>query len=195
MGVGIPYRYNMRTGDELVLTTSINPLPQPMTVTGTVMWTKQSDCYRDYALLCGIKFKRIDTKLRWELLDYVYDKWSEQAQRKSNSSPAEQTLQQIPTEGTKVYNTDHELHSIVESVSKIQDTISITVNDEKWSRLDRQQKQTLANTIYSTFNASIKSDQVYIKNGEGKRLAWLLQGDTGSKYMVVAGASINKTDN
>jgi hypothetical protein len=30
-------------------------------------------------------------------------------------------------------------------------------------------------------------NHVYIKNKEGKRLAWLLQEDIGNKYMVVAG--------
>ena len=185
MGIGIPYRYNLRTGNELDLTMTISPLTKPMIVTGTVMWTKQSDCYRDYALLGGIKFKRIDTEQKWELLDYVYNKWSKQAHRVSNSSSAEQTLQQIPTEGTKVYNTDLELYSIVESVSKILDTIAITVNDEQWSRLDRPQKYTLANTLYRTLNSNM--NHVYIKNKEGKRLAWFLQGDTGNKHMVVAG--------
>jgi Tfp pilus assembly protein PilZ len=185
IGISSPYRYNMRTGDELDLTMTISPLTQPMTVTGTVMWTKPSDCYSDYLLLCGIKFKRIDTEQKWELLDYVYNKWSKQAHRVSNSSSAEQTLQQIPTEGTKVYNTDLELYSIVESVSKILDTIAITVNDEQWSRLDSPQKYALANTLYRTLNSSM--NHVFIKNKEGKRLAWLLQGDTGNKYMVVAG--------
>ena len=182
IGINSPYRYNMRIGDELDLTMTISPLKQPLIVTGTVMWTKPSDCYRDYLLLCGIKFKRIGTEQKWELLDYVYDKWSKQAHRASNSSSAEQTLQQIPT---KVYNTDLDLYSIVESVSKILDTIAITVNDEQWSRLDRPQKYTLANTLYRTLNSSM--NHVYIKNKEGKRLAWFLQGDTGNKHMVVAG--------
>jgi hypothetical protein len=189
IGISIPYRYNIRTGDELDLTMTITPLTQPMTVTGTVMWTKPSDSYCDYLLLCGIKFKRIDTEQKWELLDYVYDKWNKQAHRGSNSSSTEQTLQQIPAEGTKAYNTDLELSSIVERISIIQDTISITVNDELWSRLDRPQKYTLANTLYRTLNSNMnmKTDHMYIKNKEGKLLAWLLQGDTGNKYMVVAG--------
>ena len=181
----------MRTGDEFDLTMTISPLTQPMTVTGTVMWTKPSDCYRDYLLLCGIKFKRIDTEQKWELLDSVYDKWSKQAHRvSSNAAPSseEQTLQQRPSEGTTVYNnTGLDRYSIVESVSKVLDTIAITVNDEKWSRLDRLQKHTLANTIYRTLNSSIKADHAYIENKEGKRLAWLLRGDTGSKHMAVAG--------
>jgi len=191
MGIGIPYRYNLRTGNELDLTMTISPLTKPMIVTGTVMWTKQSDCYRDYALLGGIKFKRIDTAQKWELLDYVYDKWSKQAHRvSSNAAPSseEQTLQQRPSEGTTVYNnTGLDRYSIVESVSKVLDTIAITVNDEKWSRLDRLQKHALANTIYRTLNSSIKADHAYIENKEGKRLAWLLRGDTGSKHMAVAG--------
>ncbi len=189
MGIGIPYRCNMRTGDELDLTMTISPLTAPMIVTGTVMWTKQSDCYRDYALLGGIKFKRIDTEQKWELLDCVYDKWSKQAHRVSNPSSEEQTLQQRPSEGTTVYNTGLDRFSIVESVSKILDTVAITVNDEKWSRLDRPRKHTLANTIYRTLDSSIKADHAYIENKEGKRLAWLLQGDTGSKYMAVAGGT------
>jgi len=187
MGINSPYRYDIKTGDELDLTMTISPLTQLMTVTGTVMWTKPSDRYRDYLLLCGIKFKRIDTEQKWELLDYVYDKWSKQAHRASTPSSAEQTLQQLPAEGTKVYNTDLELYSIVESISKILDTISITVNDEQWSLLDRPEKYTLANTLYRTLNSNMKTGQVYIKNREGERLAWLLQGDPGNKYMVVAG--------
>jgi Tfp pilus assembly protein PilZ len=187
MGISIPHRYNIKTGDELDLTMTITPLTQPMTVTGTVMWIKPSDRYSNYLLLCGIKFKRIDTEQKWELLDYVYDKWSKQAHEVSDSSSAEQTLQQIPTEGTKIYNTDLELYSIVESIAKTPDTISITVNDEQWSGLDRARQYTLANTLYRTLNPDIKTDHVYIRNKEGKRLAWLLQGDTGNKYMVVAG--------
>jgi|GEM_PF-1142156 len=187
IGINSPYRYNIRTGDELDWTMTISPLTQPMTVTGTVMWTKPSDRYGDYLLLCGIKFKRIDTEQKWELLDYLYDKWSKQAHGVSNSSSEEQTLQQIPTEGTKIYNTDLDLYSIVESISKIQDTISITVNDEQWSLLDSPQKYTLANTLYRTLNSNMKTDHLYFKNKEGKRLAWLLQGDSGNKYMVVAG--------
>ena len=116
MGISIPYRYNIKTGDELDLTMTISPMTQPMTVTGTVMWTKPSDRYRDFLLLCGIKFKRIDTEQKWELLDYLYDKWSKKAHGVSNSSSTEQTLQQLPADDTKVYDTDIELYSIVESL-------------------------------------------------------------------------------
>jgi hypothetical protein len=188
IGISVPYRYNIRTGDELDLTMTISPLTHPATVTGTVMWTKPSDSYRDYLLLCGIKFKRIDTEQKWELLDYAYDKWSKQAHSVSNASSEEQTLQQIPTEDTKVYNADLELFSIVESISKILDTISITINDEQWSRLDRPQKYILANTLYRTLNSNMnfKTNHVYIRDRKGKRLAWLLSGDTGNKYMLVA---------
>jgi len=168
MGISIPYRYNIKTGDELDLTMTISPLTQPMTVTGTVMWTKPSDRYRDFLLLCGIKFKRIDTEQKWELLDYLYDKWSKQAHGFSNSSSAEQTLQQSSADDTKVYNTDIALYSIVESISKSPDTISITVNDEQWSRLDRIQKYTVANMLYRTLNENMKTDHMYIKNKEGK---------------------------
>lgn len=186
IGISIPYRYNIRTGDELDLTMTISPLTQPMTVTGTVMWTKPSDCSRDYLLLCGVKFKRIDTEQKGELLDYVYEKLREQAHRGSNSSSEEQTLQQLPTAGSKVYASDLELYSIVASISKTGDTISITVNDEQWSRLDGPRKYALANTLCRTLNAKMKTEHLYIKNKEGKRLAWL-QGDTGNRYMVVAG--------
>ena len=187
MGISIPYRYNIRTGDELDLTMTISPLAQPMTLTGMVMWTKPSDRYRDYLLLCGIKFKRIDTEQKWELLDYLYDKWSKKAHGVSNSSSAEQTLQQSSADDTKVYNTDIALYSIIEGISKSPDTISITVNDEQWSRLDRIEKYTFANMLYRTLNENMKTDHMYIKNKDGKRLAWLLQEDTGNNYMVVAG--------
>jgi hypothetical protein len=189
IGIIIPYRYTIRTDDELDLTMTITPLTQPMTVTGTVMWTKPSDSCREYLLLCGIKFKRIDTGQKWELLDYVYDKLSKQAHGVSNSSSAEQTLQQIPTEDMKGHNANLELSSITERILIIQDTITIIVKDEQWSRLERPQKFTLANTLYRTLNSNMtmKTVHVYIKNKEGKILAWLLQGDAGNNYMVVAG--------
>jgi len=168
IGIILPYRYNIRTGDELDLTMTINPLTQPMTVTGMVMWTKPSDSYRDYLFLCGIKFKRIDTEQKWELLDYFYDKWSKQAHRGSNSSSAGGPLQQIPTEGTQGYNTDLELSSIVERISIIQDTISITVNDEQWSRLERPHKYTLANTLYRTLNSNTNRKKTMCISRTGK---------------------------
>ena len=116
----------------------------------------------------------------------MYEKLREQAHRGSNSSSEEQTLQQLPTAGSKVYASDLELYSIVESISKTGDTISITVNDEQWSRLDGPRKYALANTLCRTLNSKMKTEHLYIKNKEGKRLAWL-QGDTGNRYMVVAG--------
>jgi len=65
LGFGLPYQCNIKQGDELDLIVKLIPLKKPMIITGTVMWTKFSDCYRDYAIAGGIKFKDTNSEEKW----------------------------------------------------------------------------------------------------------------------------------
>jgi len=178
----------MRNGDELELEITIPPLRKPLNITGRVMWIKELNCYYDYAIAGGIKFKEINSEEKRKLLDNVFVKWNENLPNISNqleSSLQKTYLQHEQSIDTKIMKALKGF-SIVAGIIKTSDKLVIIVNDEQWSNLSKSQQNIFAKTVHRFVDSNIQVEDIYVKSKEGKKLAWLQKEEPGNKYMVVA---------
>ena len=84
--------------------------------------------------------------------------------------------------------------SIVESVIKTRNTLVIKVDNEQWAKLDKVQKNIFTKTVHGFVNANVTVEDIYIKNKQGEKLAYLQKGEAGNNYMVVADTVTEKLE-
>ena len=77
MCIGIPFQEKLKAGTDLTLQCTMPNLTEPVTITGTIMWTKEHDVYKDYPIVCGLQFTKLNSEHKWELLHSAYEAWHE----------------------------------------------------------------------------------------------------------------------
>jgi hypothetical protein len=198
MCIGIPYQENLKAGTELMLKCPIPTVTEPVLITGTIMWTKELDAYKDYPIICGLQFKEMNPEHKWELLHYSYDTWHEKLKKGIQDDAATVEAPRLREELSNIdaiFNVLVSRYAEVVNVKKAADIITIIVNQVKWDAWDRNQKHSNANRMHEVISAIDNNAKIFIRDTEGKKLAWMMHHDEGKNYMVVAGGSFSKTDN
>jgi hypothetical protein len=190
MGIGIPHQDNLKAGNELTLMCIVPTLPEPVVITGTIMWTKEFDAYKDYPIIGGLQFKEVNPEHKWELLHISYDAWYENLKKgnRDDAAPVEapkfrEELSNMDT----MFNVLVTRYAAVENVKKTADGITIIVHPLKWAAWNKSQKHFYANRMYEVISAIDNTRKVFIRDKDEKKLAWMMRGDEGKNYMVVAG--------
>ena len=198
MSIGIPYQENLKAGTELTVKCPIPTLTEPVLITGTIMWTKELDAYKDYPIICGLKFKELNPKHKWELIHYLYDTWHKKLKkdRRDDAAAVEapQLMEKLCNTDT-IFNVLVSRYAEVKKVEKTIDGIAIIINPARWAEWDRSRRHSYANKMYEVINAIDNKARIIIRDTDGKTLAWMMRNYEGMNYMVVAGGSLSKTDN
>ena len=198
MCIGIPNHDNLKAGNELSLQCKMPNLSEPVLITGTIMWTKELDTYKDYPFICGLQFKELNPEHKRELLHYSYDTWYEKLKKgipeDAVTVKAPQLVEELSNINT-IFNVLVARYAAVENVKKTADVITIIVNQAKWAEWDRNEKHSNANRMHEVISAIDNNAKIFIRDTEGEKLAWMMHHDEGKNYMVVAGGSLSKTDN
>jgi hypothetical protein len=195
MGIGIPYQEDMKVGTELTLQCPIPTLTEPVLITGTIMWTKELDAYKDYLVVCGLQFKELNPEHKWELLNYLYNIWHEKLKQGGRDDAAALEVPEDLSKRGTIFKVLVSRYAGIRSVEKTIDGLAVIFSAEKWAEWDRSRRHTYANQMYDVVRAIDNQARIIIKDTDGKTLAWMMRSDDGMNYMVVAGGSAVKTDN
>ena len=69
----------------------------------------------------------------------------------------------------------------------IRGQITITVNNQGWSKLGKSQQYAFADKLYEILSSVDYTEQLSVKHGEGTSLDSVLRGGSSNRYRVVAG--------
>jgi hypothetical protein len=162
---------------------------EPIEITGGVAWMKDIRVNAGFNIIAGIKFIRIGSSCKYDLLDSAYNSWHKRGSKmnfwdSSLDLKETDTLKRAKTEIDQLTKNIKDASPLADDVLKVRDEIVITVNGTKWNQLAKEEQCSLANKFYKVMCCEEWYRPVSLIDEEGKKVARSLKGiETG--YMVV----------